>query len=84
MKIFVEVDNQYDILYDERLKINKRRSYSESIYPIAALAPPAYRPTEKVPVNFYIKFDTESKTKFEQKRRKEKKGSTRLIYFFLN
>eukprot|EP00826_Nyctotherus_ovalis_P045450 TRINITY_DN5036_c0_g1_i27.p1 TRINITY_DN5036_c0_g1~~TRINITY_DN5036_c0_g1_i27.p1 ORF type:complete len:387 (+),score=98.58 TRINITY_DN5036_c0_g1_i27:377-1537(+) len=35
----VEIENQFELLYDEKRKINKRRSYAESIYPIAELIP---------------------------------------------
>ena len=34
----VEVDNQFELLYDEKLKVNQRRSYTLPVYPIQELA----------------------------------------------
>ncbi|MDR3581698.1 MAG: hypothetical protein P4L67_00280 [Candidatus Pacebacteria bacterium] len=42
-----EVENQFELLYDEKKKVNQRRSYAESVYPLHDLEPPD---NETVPV----------------------------------
>ncbi len=36
----IDVESQFELLYSEKRKINKRRSYDEDIYPVADLKPP--------------------------------------------
>jgi len=35
----IEVDNQFELLYDEKKKFSQRRDYDASIYPLPELVP---------------------------------------------
>ena len=48
------MENQFELLYDEKKKVNQRRSFTESIYPIPKLAPVQSGIIEMLKVIFII------------------------------
>jgi len=46
------IENQFVLLYDEKKKVNLRRSYSDPVYPLAELAPPEPASIPLIPVFF--------------------------------
>lgn len=67
------MDNQFDILYDERLKINKRRTYYESVYPVTTPSAAAFHMSEQKAIVIFLyklnRLKRETRAKKRQGRR---------------